>query len=90
MLEEDQPLRTQFVSFAQRVLELEKRGLFPDLIGPGNLIAGEVRGRRGLWIVDYGLYDRSSNSPGYPKKPLEETVRRFTSLLAELGCSLPA
>ena len=85
LLEREPGLRDSFVRVAERCLALAPRGRFPDLVGTGNLIAGGLRGRRGLWIIDSGIYDRRANDPVYPDAMIDRTVRRFEQLLSRLS-----
>ena len=84
-LEREPDLRDSFLRVAERCLALAPRGRFPDLVGTGNLIAGGLRGRRGLWIIDSGIYDRRANDPVYPDAKIDRTVRRFEQLLSRLS-----
>ena len=75
-------LRAEFVGFARRVLELRARGFFPDLLGAGNLVLVEPGAR--IRLLDYGLFDLRSSSPGQPVEALRACAQRFESLLREL------
>lgn len=58
LIKEDELLRKAFADFVRRTIELmESKGLCPDLTGRGNLLLFEKEGRRGLRLIDYGIFD---------------------------------
>lgn len=77
-------LGAEFVALARRVLALHALGLFPDLLGPGNLLLVERGDGPHLWLIDFGLFDLRSGSAHLPSAALEAMVQRLAGLLRQL------
>ena len=82
-------LGAAFGRFARRTLELRARGFFPDVLGPGNLLALDPDGRAELVLIDYGLFDLRTRGHHPPAARLEACVRRFEGLAAQLAGAGP-
>jgi hypothetical protein len=74
----------QFVTFAERVLELRREGSFPDLFGPGNLLFVEESGGLRLRLIDYSVFDLRLVSRKALHEAADAATRRFEGLLALL------
>jgi peptidoglycan/xylan/chitin deacetylase (PgdA/CDA1 family) len=77
-------LGRQFTGFSRTALALFARGVFPDLLGRGNLLIVPGEGGVSLRLIDYGIFDlKNPPAPGVPAR-VERQVRRLEALLAQL------
>jgi len=69
--------------FARRALAWRARGLFPDLLGQGNLVVAERPEGARLLLIDYGVFDLRALAPG-PRARLDALAQRLHDLASRL------
>ncbi len=84
LLDSDPGLRRQFDAFARRCLALRQEGVFPDLLGRGNLVllAG-TQGGGALRMIDCGVFDLRHPSMQTLLPRVEQVAARLRAALGE-------
>lgn len=83
-------LEARFAEFVERSLAwhegtFPERGVFPDLVGRGNLVVTEEGASARLWLLDYGIFHPwDAPASGATRVKLEALVGRLESLLGRM------